>query len=107
MTADHPIAQAVGIEAATRLAAVFGGQRKELPTERNLRRGQRDAEIRAGLAAGRTTVELGLDSGLTRQRVGQIGREQSPKRFADMASSQASGQSHESTSGVPACESLD
>lgn len=67
-----PLALALGFEAAKRLVNAFGGERLQLPSERNALLDMRNEAIASERAAGATLEEIALRYGLTRQAVGYI-----------------------------------
>ena len=71
----HPVAAALGLDAARRLAAWCGGGPLQVPTGAARDRARRDACIRRDRALGVTPAELALCYGLTEGRVYQILRQ--------------------------------
>lgn len=66
------LALTLGLDCARRLVQHFGGQRLQLPAERNALLGLRNAAIVAEVDAGESHEKVGLRYGLTRQAVGHI-----------------------------------
>lgn len=70
--AGDPLALSMGLESARRLVRHRGGQRLELPPERNALLDLRNAAIEEMHEAGRSMEAIGLEFGLTRQGVSHI-----------------------------------
>lgn len=67
-----PLALTMGLESARRLVDCRGGQRLQLPAERNALLDLRNAAIVEAHTAGRSMEAIGLVYGLTRQAVSHI-----------------------------------
>lgn len=67
-----PLALTLGLESARRLVATFGGQRLQLPAERNALLDLRNAAILRDVDAGLSHESIGLRYGLTRQSIKHI-----------------------------------
>jgi Mor family transcriptional regulator len=67
-----PLALTLGLESARRLVAHYGGQRLQLPAERNALLELRNASIIAEHKGGLSHENIGLRYGLTRQAVSHI-----------------------------------
>lgn len=70
--AGDPLALTMGLESARRLVRHRGGQRLQLPAERNALLDLRNAAIEEMHAAGNSMEAIGLEFGLTRQGVSHI-----------------------------------
>jgi Mor family transcriptional regulator len=82
-----PLALTLGLDTARKLVDTYGGQRLQLPAERNALLELRNAAIVAAHQAGKSTEQIGLEFGLTRQAVNLIirnirEREEIRKKFA-------------------------
>jgi len=69
---NHPIALALGLDAARRLVKAFAGQRLDLPLETNVLRQRRDEAILRDRARGMSDADCALVYGLTRQGVRSV-----------------------------------
>lgn len=69
---SDPLALVLGYAVAKRLVEYFGGEKLQLPSERNALLEARNAAIVAQAAAGESQESIGLAYGLTRQAVGHI-----------------------------------
>lgn len=67
-----PLALTLGLESARKLVRAFGGQRLQLPAERNALLDLRNAAIVRDADAGLSHEQIGLRYGLTRQSIGHI-----------------------------------
>lgn len=67
-----PLALTLGLDAAQRLVKHYGGQRLQLPAERNALLDLRNESIVAEHEAGSSHEQIGLRYGLTRQAVSHI-----------------------------------
>jgi len=67
-----PLALVMGLESARRLVEHFGGQRLQLPAERNALLDLRNAAIIAEHKEGHSHEQIGVRYGLTRQAVSHI-----------------------------------
>lgn len=68
----HPIATALGVDAAERLVRWSGGAAIAVPTDAAWRRAERDARIRSGRTHGVPAAVLARREGLTTGRIYQI-----------------------------------
>ena len=73
--AGDPLALTLGLESARKLVQAFGGQRLQLPAERNALLDLRNAAIVRDADAGLSHEQIGLRYGLTRQSIGHILRQ--------------------------------
>jgi Mor family transcriptional regulator len=72
-TLTHPISLTIGLEAARKLSAVFGGERLEIPIERNVLKDLRNEEIRkARVERGESLGKIARDFGLNRATIVMI-----------------------------------
>lgn len=70
---EHPIAVTIGVDCATRLSRIFGGENIYLPLYKNSRLAIRNAEIyRACIENGKSRTKVGAEFGLTRQSISAI-----------------------------------
>ena len=70
--AGDALALTLGLETARRLVHEYGGQRLQLPAERNALLDLRNAAIVAQHEGGASMESIGLEYGLTRQAVSHI-----------------------------------
>lgn len=70
-----PLALTLGMDSARRLVKAYGGQRLQLPAERNALLDLRNAAILRDAEAGVSHEQIGLRYGLTRQSIGHILRQ--------------------------------
>ena len=68
-SSSHPVAQAIGVEAARLLGHYYGSVQVEIPVCRALRVAQRNAEIRAARREGATISELARRYRLCRRSI--------------------------------------
>lgn len=92
------LALTLGLDSARRLVEHYGGQRLQLPAERNALLDLRNAAIVAEAEAGDSQERIGLRYGLTRQAVSHIlkahrEREAIRQKFAARQPANADGQS--------------
>jgi Mor family transcriptional regulator len=73
--AGDPLALTMGLESARRLVQHYGGQRLQLPAERNALLDLRNASIVDEQRSGSSHEQIGLRYGLTRQAVSHILRQ--------------------------------
>lgn len=86
-----PLALTLGLESARRLVQHYGGQRLQLPAERNALLDLRNAAIIAEHKEGSSHEQIGIRYGLTRQAVSHIlrihrEREEIRQKFAGVYS---------------------
>lgn len=72
VTAEHPIALRLGLQAAQQFVAHFKGRRLSLPTERSALRGMRNRAIFDAVQSGKSRTEVAHDFGVSRQTVDLI-----------------------------------
>jgi len=77
LESGHPLALTLGLDTAQKLVSAFGGQHLHLPIERNALIDLRNSAIvRDAIplpeGPGRSTEQIGLDYGLSRQAVESI-----------------------------------
>lgn len=72
--ASDPLALTLGLDTARRLVESFGGEKLQLPSERNALLDMRNEAIIRELKAGRSHESTGLMFGLSRQAVAQLWR---------------------------------
>ncbi len=93
-----PLALTLGLDTARRMVAHYGGQRLQLPAERNALLDLRNAAIIAQHDGGASMESIGLQYGLTRQAVSHIlrthrEREAIRQKFAGRTAEAAPAQS--------------
>lgn len=98
VASGDPLSLSIGLVAAERLVKAFGGQRLQLPAERNALLDLRNAEIMNARKAGESMESIGLRYGLTRQAVGHIvkaitEREELRQKFAAKVTTDQTAQS--------------
>lgn len=70
---EHRIVATIGLEYATKLSEIFGGENIYLPLYKNSIAEIRNAEIyRACIEEGKSRTKVGVEFGLTRQSVSAI-----------------------------------
>jgi Mor family transcriptional regulator len=69
-----PLALTLGLDCARKLCSIFGGERLRLPAERNALLDLRNTAVMQMLESGKSMEAVGLEFGITRQRVKQIKR---------------------------------
>ena len=74
------LALTLGFDVARRLSEAYGGQRIQLPAERNALLDLRNAAIAADRSSGMSQEQIGLRYGLTRQSVSYILRRHEAQR---------------------------
>ncbi|MGL4325829.1 MAG: Mor transcription activator family protein [Beijerinckiaceae bacterium] len=72
--AGDPLALTLGLDVAKKLCWHFGGERLQLPAERNALLDLRNQAVMERIAEGKSMESVGLEFGITRQRVKQIKR---------------------------------
>ena len=70
----------VALEIAKRVRRHFGGANVYIPTGLGYKLAQRNEEIRAGLAAGKSHKALGREFGLSQMQIGRIAKDTTPSR---------------------------